>query len=137
MKNLKLFSSKTEKEEINVLLLGALVLIILLLLAGIFKAMIVEEGVTIELDELLYGLFSSAAIGLASVAFIIYGITSENNLIRMISLSSGFLLSISFIFGAFIAGVIAGIEFLLAELAILFALAFLMISIGIYALRRA
>jgi len=132
-----LFSTKTEKEETNVLILGALILVILLVLAGIFKALIVEEGVTIELDELFYGLFSSAAIGIASVAFIIHGIVSENNLIRIVSFSSGFLLSITFIFGAFIAGVIVGIEMLLAELAVIFALAFLMISIGIYALRRA
>lgn len=137
MINLKLFSTKTEKEETNALILGALILVILLVLAGIFKALIVEEGVTIELDELLYGLFSSAAIGIASVAFIIHGIVSEHNLIRMISYSSGFLLSLTFIFGAFIAGVIVGMEMFLANLAVLFALAFLMISIGIYALRRA
>lgn len=134
---MKLFSTKTEKEETNILLLSALILVILLLLAGVFKTLIVGEGVTVELDELIYGLFYSVAIGLASVAFIIYGLTSENNLIRIIAFSSGFLLSMSFIFGTFIAAIIAGMQLLVTELAIFGALGFLLISLGIYALRRA
>ena len=128
-----------EKNEYKFLMLGLVALVILLVFASITQSLIVPVGVEIELDALLFKLFLSGSLSLFSVAFIIQGISEKNDLLKIICFVSGFVLTISTLFGINILGVglIAGLgSILFVEIFFLLALAFAITAAGIFALRR-
>ena len=128
-----------EKNEYKFLMLGLVALVILLVFASITQSLIVPVGVEIELDALLFKLFLSGSLSLFSVAFIIQGISEKNDLLKIICFVSGFVLTISTLFGINILGVglIAGLgSILFVEIFFLLALAFTVTAAGIFVLRR-
>ncbi len=129
-----------EESSIRVIMLGLVAMLVLLVLAGITKALIVPTGVVVEIDTLFYSMFFAASLGVFSIAFISQGLSEDNNLIRIICFTFGFLCAISTLFGFdfVVVGLLTGVgAILIAELFVFAALGFAITATGIYLIRRA
>ncbi|MFX0150574.1 MAG: hypothetical protein ACFFAJ_07350 [Candidatus Hodarchaeota archaeon] len=131
---------KNEEETgTKVSLFGLIALAVLLVFAGIVRPLIVPEDTEVELDTILYSMFTSASFALVAIAFYIQGLAEDNNFLRIFNYISGFILATSTIFGIdFVAISILTLitSVLYIEIFLLLAFAFALTSGGIYVLRR-
>ncbi len=128
-----------EEETLRVIMIGLVAMLVLLVLAGVIRPLIVPEGVEVELDSLLYGMFFSASLGVFSIAFFSQGLAETNNFIRITCYIFGFLCAVSTLFGFdfIVLGLLTGLgAILIAEIFVLFAMGFTITTLGLYLLRR-
>lgn len=128
-----------EKAEFKVLMLGLILLVILLIFASFTQSLIVEEGIEVEMDELLFELLLSTSLAIFSVAFINQGLSEDNDLLKIICFVVGFILVFSTLFGIDLLslGLLGSLgSILVIEIFFLLALAFTITAVGIFVLRR-
>jgi hypothetical protein len=129
-----------EESILRVISFGLIILLILVVFAGVIKPLIVAEGIEVELDTVLYNMFLATSLGFFSIAFINQGLAENNNIIRIICFTCGFIITVSTVFGVnlLLSGTLAGLgAVLVAEIFLILAFAFMLATAGIYLIRRA
>lgn len=113
------------------------IITVLIVVASISRALILPAGVDIDLNALIASLCIAIGTSLFATAFILAGMQESNNMIRMIDFMGGISLIASVTLGStFGTLLITALSGIIITGMLGLSVAFVLISLGIYLLRR-